>query len=118
MKSDCTPSEAGFTLVEVIVAIFIFGFGCLASLNLINWSVRANAFSLNVTQAMNAAQDKMEDLLLQGQAGFSPGSDSVGIYLRSWTINYQGMPDAVRVAVSWADSHGDAHLVSVNNILE
>ena len=118
MKGNCTHSEAGFTLLEVLVAILIFGFASVASLNLMSWSVRANGFSLHITEAMNAAQDKMEDLLLQGQAGFAPGSDTVGIYQRSWRDNYQGIAAAVSVDVSWVDSDGDTHSVNVNNILE
>ena len=118
MKTDCTHNEAGFTLIEVLVAILIFGIACAASLNLMGWSVRANAFSLHITEAVNSAQDKMEDLLAQGQVGIAAGSDTVGIYQRSWTTNYQGMADAFSVAVSWIDIAGNTHSVSVNNIVD
>lgn len=118
MNRDNPQRDAGFTLVEVVIALLLFGIACAASLQLTAWAVRANAFSLHTTEAMNVAQDKMEELLLLGASGISAGNDAEAGYQRSWAPGYQGMTGAVSVVVSWKDTRGKSHSVRVSNIAE
>jgi type IV pilus assembly protein PilV len=55
--------EDGFTLVEVLVAISILAFGLLAVASMQLAAIQANSFAIETTEALNVAQDKMEELI-------------------------------------------------------
>jgi type IV pilus assembly protein PilV len=55
--------EKGFTLIEIMVAIFILTIGILAVASMQNSSLLGTAKSNAVTQATNVAMDRMERLL-------------------------------------------------------
>jgi type IV pilus assembly protein PilV len=55
--------EAGFTLLEVIVAISILTIGLLAVVSMQVSSIRGNYFSKMVTESSDNLQDKIEELL-------------------------------------------------------
>jgi len=54
---------AGFTLLEVLVALFIFAVGMLAVASMQAHSIRGNTFSDLLTVATTLAEAKMEELL-------------------------------------------------------
>jgi prepilin-type N-terminal cleavage/methylation domain-containing protein len=118
MKRVAQTGKRGFTLTEVIIATFLFFIVAVSSLQLLAWGVRANALSINSTDAMNTAQDKMEELLGLGLDNIIAGSDVQGAFSRSWLTNDQGLAEAVRVTVSWSDVKGAPHSVSINNIAQ
>jgi len=55
--------EDGFTLIEVLVAISILSFGLLAVASMQLAAIQANSFAIETTEALNVAQDKMEELI-------------------------------------------------------
>lgn len=55
--------ENGFTLVEVLVAISILAFGLLAVASMQLAAIQANSSAIEITEALNVAQDKMEELI-------------------------------------------------------
>jgi type IV pilus modification protein PilV len=57
------PRIAGFTLVEVLVALFIFAVGMLAVASMQAQSIRGNSFSDLLTVATTLAEAQMEHLL-------------------------------------------------------
>ena len=57
-----TGRSAGFTLIELVVAIFVFALGIMGILKMHQASVQANNFSMQLTKAVNAAEDQMEFL--------------------------------------------------------
>lgn len=56
-------AEAGFTLVEVLIALFVFSISALAIAAMTFMSIQSNAMTNQMSQATFLAQDKMEELL-------------------------------------------------------
>jgi type IV pilus assembly protein PilV len=57
------PGPAGFTLIEVLIALFIFAIGMLAVAKMQGESIRGNTFSDLMTVGKTLAEAKMEDLM-------------------------------------------------------
>ena len=87
-------SEKGIGLVEIIIAILIFGIGITAALRTLPDSNKATTRSRNLSIATNLAQEKIEQLLGTpfNSADLSSGSHNdaknpIDIhYTRSWSI--------------------------------
>jgi prepilin-type N-terminal cleavage/methylation domain-containing protein len=65
----------GFTLIEVMIAIFIFTVALLGVAGMAATVINGNAFSKEITTATILAQDKMEELENLGYSGM-PSSDT------------------------------------------
>jgi len=55
--------QAGFTLVEIMIAVAVFAFGVLAIAAIQVWSMRGNASSQSITEAGNLASSQIERLM-------------------------------------------------------
>ena len=55
--------EAGFTLLEVLVAIAILAFGLLAVATMQAWSIKGNSQAIGITEGITLAQDKIEEFI-------------------------------------------------------
>ncbi len=53
----------GFSLLEVLIAIFIFAVGILAVGNMQITSIQGNSFANSLTEASTVAQNKIEELM-------------------------------------------------------
>jgi prepilin-type N-terminal cleavage/methylation domain-containing protein len=100
------PGKAGYSLVEVLVAISIFSLTAPGIAVGVAMAVRANQISEHLTQATTFAQDKLEEL--RSQEGFrSSGSDTPQPgFAREWIITPDNPETGVvrlDVAVSWTD---------------
>jgi prepilin-type N-terminal cleavage/methylation domain-containing protein len=113
------PGKAGYSLIEVLVAITIFSLSAPGIATGVAMAVRAGQVSENFTLATILAQDKLEEL--RSQDGFrSGGSDAPRSgFAREWFVT----PDApetgvvrIDVAVSWTDyeSHALTLTTAVN----
>ena len=77
-------AAAGFTLSEVMVAMFIFALGS-AAIGILSLSiVRLNGFAAEVSSAMGFAESKVEELRAMDYAAVGSGSDTVPGYARTW----------------------------------
>ena len=63
-------SEAGFTLIEMVVAMLILALGLIATVNMQTTAIRANAFAQRTTSASAVARAAMDELVSR------PGSDA------------------------------------------
>ena len=70
--------ETGFSLLEVMVAVVILGFGLLAIMHLFPVGLKASKISQDTTVASFLAQAKMEELKNTGWAQLSVGSTTEG----------------------------------------
>jgi len=77
--------DAGFTLIEVVIAISILAVGLLGVAAMQTSAIRVNSAAGQMTVRMNWAQDKMEELKALAfsdswleAAGNPPGVDSAG----------------------------------------
>jgi Tfp pilus assembly protein PilV len=118
--------QAGFTMIEVMIAVLLTALTVIGVLGLYRIESRASAFSRRETEAAVLAQDKLEELRTQAAPTvnatgtdqpadqFSTGSPP-NFFDRSWTISVSA--DAavynISVTVSW-DEDGYTRTVTVH----
>ena len=89
-KMQPKPSQSGFTILEVMIAISILAIGLLAVFSGQNMAIRGNNRASHLTEGMTLAQDKMEELLAlpydDVDATGSPVTDPGG-YTIKWTVD-------------------------------
>jgi type IV pilus assembly protein PilV len=100
----------GFSLIEMLISIVILSISLLAMASLMATTTMNNASGTQITEAINLAQDKIEELSVTPSGSLLPGTDqkrgSTGInYSRNWAIqpNATGNLSAVTVTVNWSD---------------
>ena len=108
---DCFRGEMGargFSLIEMLISLVILSVSLLAIASLMAVTTRNNASGAQMTEAINLAQDKIEELSVTPSGNLLPGNDqkkgSTGInYSRNWTVlpNATGNLRAVTVTVNW-----------------
>ena len=111
--------ETGFTLVEMIVAMFIFGILATGMTTLMAVLIQNNEFSQDMTEATTLAENKMEVFKhLDGgsiPSGWNWDMPSDGFW-RLWEIQ-DNIPDPglkqITVMVIWFDSKYQFHHVSL-----
>ena len=115
--------DAGFTIIEVMVAILLTALTVIGVLGLFRIETRASTFSRRGTEAAVLAQDKLEELrTFIAPAGAGTGSDNptdqltgTSLFTRNWTISTTADASIYRieVVVSW-DENGVARNVTVS----
>jgi len=124
---------AGFTLIEVLVAVVILVFGLLAVGSMQISAIRGNFMSGNTSMAISLASEKMEDLLNRANYSGDPDLDegthgpepiskagvvgASGLYGRSWTVTDQSSPTRkhIVVTVSWENNKHRVSIASIKN---
>lgn len=111
-----TPSgEAGFTLLEVIIALAILGVGFALAMELLAAGVRSAKASEDYTQAVLLARQKMAEVAVtQNLTGVADTGEFGGGY--RWISEVQPLEQqeelpgrlfSVRVRVSWPSRQGE-----------
>ena len=100
----------GFSLIEVLIALFILAISLLALAGLMVTTTKNNSFGSHMTEAATFAQDKFEELKVSSWGSVVSGADtrtgSTGInYSRTWTVtnNPNGTQRWVNITVNWND---------------
>jgi prepilin-type N-terminal cleavage/methylation domain-containing protein len=106
----------GFSLIEVIIALFILAIALLALAGLMISTTKNNSFGGHMTEAVIFAQDKLEQLRAAPWtsiiAGWdtvttaTPGAPGTGIlYTRTWALapNPGGTQIWITVTINWTD---------------
>lgn len=117
-----TRREAGFTMIEVMIALTLTAIAVLGIVALFITQTKASGFSRHMTEAAVLAQDTIERLRTQGsaaaisattQSNLNERGGSGGIFTRTFSevLTDPNWADIV-VTVSWADD-GIPHTVSV-----
>ncbi len=89
-NSTCLPCrhrQSGFTLIEIMIAMFVLSVGLLGAAGVATTVINGNVFSNKITTATTLAQDKMEELKGTAYASITPGGPETleSIYTRTWT---------------------------------
>jgi len=104
--------EAGFTMVEVMIAITITAIATSGLIGLFMVETRASGFSRHSTEATILGEDQLERLRTSAapavttsgsQIGIDERGKSGGIFNRSWTTTVGTSYDDVAVTVSWPE---------------
>ena len=104
--------QNGFTLLEVIIALFIFSVGLLAVASMQMTAIKGNYFSGTLTEASNWAADQMETLMSLPYAdddlaaGDHTDAPQEGIYTITWNVlddNTTNNTKTVTITVAWTD---------------
>jgi type IV pilus modification protein PilV len=107
----------GFTLIELVIAILVFAIGIMGVAKMQSESVRANSYSMQLTEAVNIAQDHLENLrgLAFSHTSMSTSAHSTSspvfrglTYNLSWRVDDPGTTTPSRnvfVCVRWQDKN-------------
>ncbi len=110
--------NAGFSLLEILVALTVFSIASVALISGVTTSIRANNTSEHLTQAAVLAQDKLEALLASSPT-LAAGSDAPRSgFTRTWTISTdtpQLGVSQLNVSVSWTDY--TPHTITVTTVV-
>ena len=87
-------NEKGASVVEIMVALLIFGIGLVAAIRVLPESSAKTTRSRNKTIAVNIAQEKVEELMASGYQAADlaagdhddPDNPIRNHYLRTWTV--------------------------------
>jgi len=108
------PAEAGFTMIEVMVAMLLTAIAIIGILALFMAQTKASGFSRHMTEATALCQDKLEQLrtLTASSVGIN-GTDSnldatgvsggSGIYARTWTYTVQAAWTDIVCTITWTE---------------
>jgi type IV pilus assembly protein PilV len=120
--------DHGFSLVEILITLFVLSVGLLAICGLTSGVMRSNAFSNKLTTATTLAQEKIEELRGRGYGGLPSGAGLVSedygtiifhpSFKRIVDTQDPGTPQnrlkKLAVTVYW---DGDAHRVVLETLL-
>lgn len=79
--------ETGFTLIEVLIAIFILGLGVVTLANLFPLGLQSLSYARKLNEVYFLAERKLEELKLQ--PGITPGESSGQEKDLTWKISIQ-----------------------------
>jgi len=113
-------SQAGFNLVELMIALTVLLVGVSGILTLQIVSLRATSYSRHATEAAVLAEDKMETLRTVPIDTLIDGSETVdgqgyiaaGPFTRAWTIVWNGSLGDLTVSVSWDEGGDEPHAIT------
>ena len=111
--------KAGFTLVEVMIAVLLLAVGMVGIYRLMGTLVRVNSLADSVASAAAQAEAKIEDLRGQDFATITSGGDTVNVFTRNWIFTTNGTPGygTLSVTVGWTTLDGIAQQVTINTIV-
>jgi type IV pilus assembly protein PilV len=117
--------DRGFTLIEILIAIFILVTALLGLISTTVIVIKSNSLSKAMTTATTLAKDKMEQLKNTGYGSSTSPAINVSetiesIYTRTWTVTANGSPAAgmktIVVTVQW-NWQSAPHNVSLTTIV-
>lgn len=107
-----TLKSKGFSLIEVLVSLFILSISLLALAGLMTSTTKNNSFGSHVTEAATLVQDQLELLRATPYANVVPGNyndqitGATGIrYTRNWNVvaNAGNTLKSITIIVTWTD---------------
>ena len=110
-------SAGGFSLVEVMVAVFFTSLSMAGTTGLVSGILRGNAFSATMTAAVTLAQDKIDELHDMRFSAMDCGADQHGRFHRAWTVSTDDNRKEVMVRVHWSSSDGAIRQATLSTLV-
>jgi type IV pilus assembly protein PilV len=99
--------EFGFTMIELLVALFVLTVGLLAISSMVYSVMNSTSLSKETSTATTLMQDKMESLKQKAVSSLTSGNDTIRLgnvdYLRQWNVATSANTRAITVTVNWTD---------------
>jgi Tfp pilus assembly protein PilV len=130
MNDDNGRYVGGFTIIEVVITMFILEVAFLGITSMTDMVINGNSFGKMITAATVLANDKLEDLKPKSftDTDMTAGSHSDagnpfnGLYTRTWIIadaldaaNVKVMYKTIAMTVTWTWKR-NSHSVSLNTL--
>jgi type IV pilus assembly protein PilV len=116
LPSKRKTGEAGFTLLEIIVAISILTFGILAVASMQSAAIRGNQLGYRLTEGSTLAQDRLEFLLSKA---YNDPLLNIGSNKADPDPGGTGLPSGYQLTYDVADVAGiNAKLITVRVSLQ
>lgn len=115
-RGDVMKNSPGFTLIEMMIAIFILSVGILGLLAVHVTATRTNFQASRMTAAVTENADRHEKLLAQDYdaAMLAPGSTTTfvdGKYTITWNVSAEGVPipnvKTITINTAWKENGQD-----------
>lgn len=115
---------AGFTIIEVLIAMTVLAIGLIGVVGLQRTSTQASGYSRRATEAAVLGEDKLEQLRTIPVLDIVDGSEQVdgtgvlssqGVFTRSWEIAWESDFATLTVTVAWGEDDG-AHQISYRTV--
>ena len=107
--------QNGFTLLEVIIALFIFSVGLLAVASMQMRAIKGNYFSGTLTEATSWAADQMETLMSLPYDDLAAGSHTPDPHYNiTWNVledDTTNNTKTITITVAWTDRGSPRTLV-------
>lgn len=111
-------NQRGFTLTELLIALFVLSVVLLALSTMVYSVMRATTQSKGMAAATTLAQDRMERLKNINFGALASGSNSTTLgniaYNCDWNIGASGNIKTITVTVSWTDRV--SHSISLTSL--
>ena len=109
MKKFKIIKDAGFSILEVLIAMIILSMSLLLLLNMAMVALDGNDWSNNTTVATQLLQGKLEQLRSDPN-NLTSGSDTASGLIRKWTVSkVANNLRRVDVSISWESVRADSH---------
>lgn len=103
-------SQAGVSLLEVMVAMILTSFSLMMLLNMAMIALDGNDWSNKTTLATQVMQEKLEQIRGSGMAAMVSGNDTAQGLNRVWKVTDAGSHlRRVEVEVTWSDIKAKRH---------
>lgn len=104
MKKD---RESGFTLMELLIALFILTVALLAISTMVYSVMNSTSLSKEASTATTLMQDKMESLKHTAVSSLTSGNDTIRLgnvdYHRQWSVAASANTRTITVTVNWTN---------------
>lgn len=128
MRMKSTRRQAGFVLIEALIALLIVSLGVLAMTKLESLTLSAAGESRARSEAITLSQKKMDELRnWVTQSAFTAGmvssaspvsiSGSNATYTFSWIITTTGGGSLVQLTTTWTDRFGSNQRLDLNSLV-
>lgn len=106
----------GFTLIEILIAIGIFGIGVVALVGYYGFTAKATTVARQTTVASNLAQDLLDQTISQDYSAITVGTGTKQNYSSNANSPYSGYEKQINVALIDSNLNSSATDVGLKKI--